>query len=37
MQSIDMIEADAYGTSKTLVSKNEEIKCNNTIKQHKNN
>ena len=37
MQLIDPIETDAYGTSKTLVSKNEEIKCNNTIKQHKNN
>ena len=35
MQSIDLIETYAYGTSKYLVSKKEEIKCNNIIKQHK--
>ena len=36
MQSIDLIETYAYGTSKYLVSKKEEIKCNNIIKRHKN-
>ena len=36
MQSIDSIEIYAYGTSKDLVSKQEEIKCNNIIKQYKN-
>ena len=34
-QSIDSIERYAYGKSKNLVSEKEEIKCNNTIKQHK--
>ena len=29
MQSIDLIETYAYGRSKGLVSKKEEIKCNN--------
>ena len=29
MRSIDSIETYAYGTSKYLVSKKEEIKCNN--------
>ena len=33
MQSIDSIETCAYGTSKVLVSKKEEVKCNNIIKQ----
>ena len=33
MQSIDSIETYAYGTSKDLVSKKEEIKCNNIIIQ----
>ena len=28
---------DAYGTSKDLVSKKEEIKCSNIIKQYKKN
>ena len=32
MQSIDLIETYAYGTSKDLVSEKEEIKCNNIIK-----
>ena len=32
MQSIDSIEADAYGMSKDLVSEKEEIKCKNIIK-----
>ena len=36
MQSIDSIETYAYGTSKYLVSEKEEIKCNNIIKQYKN-
>ena len=36
MQSIDSIEAYAYGTSKYLVSKKEEIKCKHIIKRHKN-
>ena len=35
MQSIDSTETYAYGTSKDLVSKKEEIKCNSTIKQCK--
>ena len=33
MQSIDSIEAYAYGTVKDLVSKKEYIKCNNIIKR----
>ena len=33
MQSIDLTETYACGTSKDLVSKNKEIKCSNTIKQ----
>ena len=36
MQSIDSIETYGYGTSKDLVSKKEEIECNNLIKQYKN-
>ena len=36
IQSIDLIETYAYGTSKGLVSKKQEIKCNNIIKQYKN-
>ena len=35
MQSIDSIETYAYETSMDLVHKNEEIKCNNIIKQCK--
>ena len=35
MQSIDLIETYAYGTSKELVSKKDEIKCNNIIKNRK--
>ena len=31
MQSIESIEAYAYGTSKDLASEKEEIKCNNII------
>ena len=36
MQSIDSKETYAYGTSKDLVSEKEEIKCNNIIKQYRN-
>ena len=36
MQSIDLIETYAYGTSKDLVSEKEEIKFNNIIKRYKN-
>ena len=36
MQSIDLLQTDAYRTSKYLVSGKEEIKCNNIIKQLKN-
>ena len=32
MQSIDLIEAYAYGTSKDLVSEKEKVKCNNMKK-----
>ena len=35
MQSIDLIETYAYGTSKYLVSEKEEIKCNNIIKRYR--
>ena len=35
-QSIDSIKTYAYGASKNVVSKTEEIKCNNIIKQYKN-
>ena len=35
-QSIDSTETYGYGTSKDLVCKKEEVKCNNRIKQYKN-
>ena len=35
MQSIDSIKTYAYGTSKDLIYKKEEIKCKNIIKQYK--
>ena len=35
MQSIDLIETYAYGTSKDLVSEKEDIKCNSIIKRYK--
>ena len=35
IQSIDSIETYAYGISKDPVCKEEEIKCNNVIKQYK--
>ena len=36
MQSVDSIETYAYGISKDPVCKKGEIKCNNIIKQYKN-
>ena len=36
MESIDSIETYGYGTSKSLVSEKKEVKCNNIIKQYKN-
>ena len=36
MQSIDSIEAYAYGTSNDLVSEKEEVKYNNIVKRYKN-
>ena len=36
MQSVDFIETYSYGMSKDAVSEKEEIKCNNIIKQYKN-
>ena len=36
IQSIDLIEKYAHGTSKDLVCKKEGIKCDNIIKQYKN-
>ena len=35
MQSIDLIETYAYGTSKDLVTEKEEIKCKKIRKQYK--
>ena len=35
MQSINLIETYACGTSKDLVSEKEEIKCSNIIKRYK--
>ena len=35
MQSIDLIETYANGTSKDLVNEKEEIKCNHIIKRYK--
>ena len=37
IQSINSVERYAYGTSKDVTCKKEEITCNNIIKQHKNN
>ena len=36
MGSIDSIKTYEYGTSKNLVSKKEQVKCNNIIKWYKN-
>ena len=36
MKSIDSIEAYVYRMKKDLVCKEEEIKCNNIMKQYKN-
>ena len=35
MQWIDLTETDVYRTGKVLVSKKEEIKCNNIMKREK--
>ena len=35
MESIDLIEAYAYGTSKDLVSQKEKITCDNITKWYK--
>ena len=35
IQSIDLIETYAYGTSKDLISEKKEIKCNNIITLYK--
>ena len=35
IQSIDSIEANAYGASKDVIGKNEKFKSNNIIKQYK--
>ena len=34
MQSIDSIETHVYGTIKDLISRKEEIKCGNIIKEY---
>ena len=34
--SVDSIETYAYGTTKDLKCKEDDIKCNNTTKQYKN-
>ena len=36
MQSANSIETYVHGTSKDVVIEKEEIKCNNIIKQYKN-
>ena len=36
MQSFDSTETYRYGMNKDLVRNKEEIKCNNIIKQYKN-
>ena len=36
MQSIDIIETFAYGTSKDLIWKKEKVKRDNTIEQYEN-
>ena len=36
MKSIDSIETYAYGRIRDLVNEKEEIKCNNIVKQYKN-
>ena len=36
MQSIDSIDTYANGMSKDVVSEKEEIKCDNIMKQYKN-
>ena len=36
IQSIDSIKTYAYGTNTDIVREEEDIECNNTIKQYKN-
>ena len=36
MQSIDLMKINACGTSNDIVREKEEIKCDNIIKQYKN-
>ena len=36
MQSVDLIETNAYATTKDLVSEKEQTECSNIIKWHKN-
>ena len=36
MQSFDLIETYAHGTSKNLINEREEIKCINIVKRYKN-
>ena len=36
IRSVDSTETYVYGTSKELICKNEESKCNDIIKQYKN-
>ena len=36
IRSVDSIETYAYGTTKDLECKKDDIKCKNTTKQHKN-
>ena len=35
MQSIDLVETNAYETTKDLISEKQESKCNNIIKRYK--
>ena len=35
MQSIDLVETNAYGATKDLISEKEESKCNNIVKRYK--
>ena len=35
MQSFDLIESYAYGTSNDLINEKQEIKCNSMIKQYR--
>ena len=35
MQSIDLVETNAYETTKDLISEKQESECNNIIKRYK--